>query len=175
MNSQKRNKEDKSSETYPSSKKVETSASEHTRESKQKEKSTNVWLVTSALVISTLASNAHFHSSLRPKRRFHYAFFVGIFFPPIKKVATFPTSSSRTFTSSSRTSFLKGKLSCQERCTSVQNIFIFWISFVSFIQHWEGNFIKEDWTFKECNFWVENHYHQIYFQETKRIQILNDS
>ena len=59
-----------------------------------KEKSTNSSLVASVLILSALASNACYHSSLRPNRRFCNKPFVEKIFSPIKKVATFSTSSS---------------------------------------------------------------------------------
>ena len=59
----------------------ELTMSGNIRNSKQKEKSTSVSLVALALVTSVLASNAHSHSSLRPKRRFHNAPFVEKIFP----------------------------------------------------------------------------------------------
>ena len=71
----------------------ELTMSGNTSKSKQKEKSTSVSLVLSVLVTSVLASNAHSHSSLRPKRRFHNAPSVEKIFPPIKNIATLSTSS----------------------------------------------------------------------------------
>ena len=119
----------------------ELTMSGNTSKSKKKEKSTSVSLVASALVASVLASNAHSHSSLRPKKRFHNAPSVEKIFLPIKKGETFSTSSlflfqehpsekekfsvkkdAHLFKTSSSFKFLSHLLSCTEEERSSNKI-----------------------------------------------------
>ena len=75
--------------------KLSSKPSPETRKtSEKKEKSFNDSLSKSALVASALVSNAHFHSSLRPKRRFHSAPLVEKILSQIKKIPSFSTSFS---------------------------------------------------------------------------------
>ena len=92
--SQKRTKEEETSETHSLSENFETSASKNPRKHERKEKIYNTSLLTSTLFASVLVSNVQSHSSLRPKRIFFNASFVEKIFPQIKKKSTFSNSSS---------------------------------------------------------------------------------